>query len=110
MTSTESPTSTPPTSGQSSGSGSTKNAPTGSRGTRENAADKARRLLVEGRVRVTFVSEKSWLIRAEVRGDSGQVYVVDHGMSQEARWTCDCPARTDCSHLKAVWLVTAVQR
>ena len=66
---------------------------------------KAFRLLVEGKVRVTFVSEAGYLIHATVQGDNGN-YFVDHGLTRESRWTCSCPARSDCSHMRAVQQVT----
>lgn len=66
---------------------------------------KAFRLLVEGKVRVTFVSEAGYLIHATVQGDHA-TYFVDYGLSQQDRWTCSCPARTDCSHMRAVQQVT----
>jgi hypothetical protein len=69
---------------------------------------KAFRLLVEGKVRVTFVSEAGYLIHATVQGDHAS-YFVDHGMTRESRWTCSCPARTDCSHMRAVQQVTTVK-
>jgi uncharacterized Zn finger protein len=67
---------------------------------------KAFRLLVEGKVRVTFVVRD--LIHATVQGDHAQ-YFVDYGLSRQDRWTCSCPARVDCSHLRAVQQVTTVR-
>lgn len=75
---------------------------------RESTWDKAYRLLSEGKVQVVFVSDGRYLIRATVAGDSGS-YVVDHGMTRENRWTCSCPARVDCSHMRAVQHVTAAR-
>lgn len=72
---------------------------------RENVRDKSLRLLVAGRLRVTSVVGNE--IRAECRGDSGQVYTL--GCFDEV-WQCSCPARTACSHLHALWAVTAVER
>jgi uncharacterized Zn finger protein len=70
---------------------------------RENAADKSKRYLCEGRVVLVHVSEGS--VRAHVRGD-GHVW---NASFDGAAWFCDCPARSDqCSHLRAVRLVTAV--
>jgi uncharacterized Zn finger protein len=65
--------------------------------------DKARRLLIEGRLVVDRVDGD--LIVATCRGDSGEVYGLTY--RPEAReWFCTCPARTTCSHLKALMLVT----
>lgn len=74
---------------------------------RENAAEKALRLLVEGRLRVTFVHGD--VIFAQCRGDSGEVYAVGHDPAGAPRWRCTCPARSACSHLRALWLVTAIE-
>ena len=70
---------------------------------RENAEAKARRYLGEGRIVLVSVSDDRVLAR--VRGD-GQVWLV---MFEGGAWSCSCPAKTDqCSHLRAVRLVTAV--
>jgi uncharacterized Zn finger protein len=71
----------------------------------ENAHDKGRRLLVEGRVVIRHVGEHH--IVAHVRGDSAEVYVVA-GASRG--WSCSCPALGRCSHLVAVQLVTLTPR
>ena len=76
--------------------------------TRENATEKAKRLLLFGRLRVTHVDGN--VIQALCRGDSGEVYHLGHDPSDVSFWSCDCPARTDCSHLRALWMVTAVER
>jgi uncharacterized Zn finger protein len=70
--------------------------------TRENSTIKARRLVVEARVRVRQVDEHAGLVLAEVRGDSGRVYPVTyrHGV-----WRCECDARGTCSHIRAAMLV-----
>jgi uncharacterized Zn finger protein len=73
---------------------------------RENAATKGRRLLVEGRVRVLEVDEYAGVALAEVRGDSSAVYSVSR---DERGWHCDCEARTRCSHVVALQLVTALE-
>jgi len=91
----------------SSGTGTTPSAssPTSAvRKRRENAREKGLRLLVQGRLRVTRVEGD--LIVAQCRGDSGGVYFLgfDPGKKQ---WRCTCAARTACSHLHALWLVTA---
>jgi uncharacterized Zn finger protein len=78
------------------------------RGTRENAKAKAARLLVTGRLRVLKVEGNK--IVAECRGDSGQIYWLGHEPEAATPWRCTCPARTACSHLHALWAVTAVER
>lgn len=77
---------------------------------REDAAAKARRLLVEGRVMVRRVDDRGCF--AKVRGDSGFVRSVIWDAYAE-RWSCDCPARSErCSHIRAVSsvVVCVVQR
>ena len=61
---------------------------------------KANRLLADGRVFIRWSTPE--IVSAVVRGNGG-IYDVrlDRG-----RWSCPCPARTTCSHLKAVWRVT----
>jgi uncharacterized Zn finger protein len=61
---------------------------------------KANRLLAEGRVFVRWSTPE--IVSAVVRGDTG-VHDVD---LHSGRWSCSCPARTTCSHLTAVMLVT----
>lgn len=69
---------------------------------RENAAVKARRYLVEGRIIVTAVTGRQ--VEATARGD-GAVHRM--GFSGGA-WWCSCPARSDrCAHLTALRQVTA---
>lgn len=63
--------------------------------------DKARRLLIEGRLTVTTVAGN--LVAATCRGDSGEVY--DLGYDLNRMWFCSCPSRGTCSHLKALMLV-----
>ena len=72
---------------------------------RENAQAKGRRMLTEGRLRVLRV-ERSGLIVAECRGDSGEVY--DLGFDPGPReWRCTClEMKGRCSHLIALMLVT----
>lgn len=72
--------------------------------TRESAATKARRYLVEGRVVVEVVGTGHLL--ATVRGD-GALHRVTYG---RGGWLCACPARSRCAHLLAVGLVTAPER
>ena len=74
---------------------------TGSRATWE----KADRFLLEGRLRVLSVDGNE--ILAQVKGDSGVIYQVIHSHGQ---WACSCPARVDCSHLRALQRVVAVER
>jgi uncharacterized Zn finger protein len=74
---------------------------------RENAAAKARRLLVEGRVRVLCASEDDGYVNAEVRGDSASVYTVSY--EADAGWHCDCATRGVCSHIRALQLVVGVE-
>ncbi len=70
---------------------------------RENAAIKARRYLVEGRVIITRVAANR--VDAFIRGD-GAVYAAGY---RNGAWNCDCSARSDaCSHLRALRLTTAV--
>ena len=69
---------------------------------RENAAAKGRRYLTEGRLTVERVDGD--LIVASCRGD-GETYRLDHDPAQQD-WHCTCPARTRCSHLTALMLVT----
>lgn len=97
MTTTSEPATTKP----SSESGSRKTGKTGSRGTRENKQDKGTRLLTHGRLTVTKVDGDR--VVAECRGDSGEVYELGY---ENGRWSCSCLARTDCSHLSALWRVT----
>jgi uncharacterized Zn finger protein len=71
---------------------------------RENAIEKAERLLTSGRVVVVRASGRD--VRAIVRGDTEGFHVVEH---LAGRWTCDCTGApySQCSHRRAVQLVTA---
>lgn len=71
---------------------------------RENAERKATRLLVHGRLAVTWLD--SGQIRASCRGDSGELYAV--GYAPDTGWTCNCPALSRCSHVMALQRVTLV--
>ena len=71
--------------------------------TRENAAGKARRYLLEGRVVLLTVTTDT--VAAVVRGDAA-LHRVDH--DPRRGWRCSCPAIGRCSHLLAVGLVVAV--
>jgi hypothetical protein len=75
---------------------------------REAADVKARRYLVEARVRVRQADEDDGAVMAEVRGDSGRIYAAGHDL--ERGWWCDCPAiGPRCSHLRALQLVTVME-
>jgi uncharacterized Zn finger protein len=68
---------------------------------RENAAQKARRYLAEGRLQVIEVRPER--IAALCRGDGATYRLSWH----RGRWSCTCPALTDrCAHLAALRLVT----
>ena len=70
---------------------------------RENAAGKARRYLVEGRVILHRVDRHR--VEATCRGDG----TVHRSTYRHGSWSCTCPARTaTCAHLLAVRLVVAV--
>jgi uncharacterized membrane protein len=75
---------------------------------RENTVDKAKRLLLTGRLRVTKVDGN--VIEAICRGDSGEIYWLAHDPNDVPFWSCSCPARKDCSHLRALWAVVVVER
>jgi uncharacterized Zn finger protein len=68
---------------------------------RENATTKARRLLGKGRLTIVHADEGG--VAALIRGDSAMAYRVTHAGGE---WRCDCPARTRCSHVQALMLVT----
>lgn len=65
--------------------------------TRENAATKANRYLISGRINIRSVDEDH--VFASVRGDSGHTHRI---AQQNGEWSCSCPVRGDCSHLIAV--------
>jgi uncharacterized Zn finger protein len=74
---------------------------------RETVDEKARRLLVEGRLIVREVGRPSRQQRivAECRGDSGDMYRLGYD-PEKKEWRCTCPEqRGGCSHLKALQLV-----
>jgi hypothetical protein len=75
---------------------------------RENARDKAKRLLVSGRLLIVKVDGD--YVEAICRGDSGHTYHLGHDPDKAPHWRCTCEARTACSHLRALWCVTAVER
>jgi hypothetical protein len=68
----------------------------------ENARDRGRRLVSEGRLILRRVDETE--ILAVCRGDSGELHEL--GYRQDAGWWCSCMARTQCGHLYALQLVT----
>ena len=74
---------------------------------REAAATKARRLLTEGRLEVTYIDhdDSFGLIVAKCRGDSGEVYSLGWDPTKE-EWRCTCAEmKGNCSHLQALKLV-----
>lgn len=76
---------------------------------RESAADKGRRLLVEGRLVVREVRPTGTIV-AECRGDSGEVYALGYD-ARRKQWRCTCAEmKGRCSHLVALQLVTTVRR
>jgi hypothetical protein len=72
---------------------------------RESATEKGRRYVGEGRLMLDIVSADA--IRGSCRG-SGTVHRVT--WTPEDSWACSCEAKTRCSHLVAVQLVTATGR
>ena len=72
---------------------------------RENAAQKGRRYLCEGRLVVRAFDEAAGTVRADVRG-AGAVYAVRR--TRDSGWRCTCPARGTCAHLTALQLVVAL--
>jgi hypothetical protein len=72
---------------------------------RENAYDKGRRYLAEGRLVVSHVDPT--FIEGLVRG-TGAVHRV--AFERGRGWSCTCQALTYCSHLYALMLVTAPEK
>jgi uncharacterized Zn finger protein len=72
---------------------------------REAALDKGLRYLVSGRLVIQRLD--GHVIEARCRGDRGEVYRLGF---RPGAWYCECPARTDCSHLFALWRVTVRPR
>lgn len=68
---------------------------------RELVADKAKRYLGEGRVIVTAAG--NGYVTATVRGD-GAIYRTGY---RSGAWWCTCPNTHDCSHRRALRLITA---
>jgi uncharacterized Zn finger protein len=72
---------------------------------REDAATKARRLLVEGRLNVRRADSGG--IVADCRGDSGATYRVTFDRCAD-EWSCPCPALSRrCLHVQALQLISA---
>jgi hypothetical protein len=69
---------------------------------RENARDRGRRLVAEGRLILRRVDEVE--ILAVCRGDSGELHEL--GYHPSGGWWCSCMARTQCAHLVSLQLVT----
>lgn len=67
---------------------------------RENAQSKGRRYLIEGRVLIRIVQPGH--VNAVVRGTE-RFHEVQ---LRDGSWNCSCFAKTTCSHLVAVQLVT----
>ena len=73
---------------------------------RETVDAKARRYLIEARVRIHHCDEDNGVVEAEVRGDS-RLYST--GRDSEG-WYCSCAARTpSCSHVGALRLITILE-
>jgi hypothetical protein len=70
---------------------------------RENALNKGRRYVAEGRLVIRSVDATA--ARAECRGD-GAIYTVGFA---DGRWSCNCPALGRCSHEYALGPVTAFE-
>lgn len=69
---------------------------------RENAEDKGRRYLLDGRLVVQVVARPGHF-SATVRGN-GEIYLVTYG---RGGWHCTCPARSLCCHLVAAHRIAA---
>jgi hypothetical protein len=67
---------------------------------RESTDDKAVRLITTGKLTIIRMDEN--FVFAHCHGDSDTYVLVYEG----GHWHCSCKARTDCSHLRALWLVT----
>ena len=75
---------------------------------RESAADKALRLLTEGRLMVREVNADTGWVYAQCRGDSGELYNLGHDPAQD-QWRCTCDElKGNCSHLRALKLVVVI--
>ncbi len=69
---------------------------------RETSEQKGRRYVIEGRLIVERVDDRS--VVASCRG-SDTAYRLDFDPAGQA-WRCTCPARGRCAHLVALQLVT----
>jgi hypothetical protein len=69
--------------------------------------DKPRRLLIEGRLTVRWVDKDDHFTYATCKGDDGVEYNLGYDPKRK-QWRCSCPARTVCSHLKALKMVVTV--
>ena len=67
---------------------------------RENAHDKGRRYLTEGRLEIRAVTDRH--ISARCKGESGEIYTL---AADSGGWSCSCPAVGRCSHQVALRLV-----
>ena len=73
----------------------------------ENAEQKGRRLLTEGRLTITMLVQRGTVL-AECKGDSGAVYQLKYE-PRFKEWSCSCPALGKrCSHLVSLKLVVAI--
>ena len=71
---------------------------------RESREAKATRLLTSARLSVELVDQEAKIVRARIRGDSGEFY--DLGFERGLGWHCECANLTPpCSHLLALWHV-----
>jgi hypothetical protein len=71
-----------------------------------NAREKGQRLLTEGRLTIVSCGpEYNGRIHAICRGDSAKIYDLGYD-EQKQEWRCTCEARSECSHLIALKLVT----
>jgi len=70
--------------------------------TRESVADKAVRLLREGRLTVLYRDGDR--VTAVCHGDSG-TYHLGHSPDRPGVWSCSCPAVGRCAHTVALMLV-----
>ena len=72
--------------------------------TRETAAEKAKRILIEGRLIVRELDEHGGTVAADCRGDA-----TVHSLGRDNHgWFCSCKARGRCSHLLALGSVVAL--
>lgn len=72
---------------------------------RENAVEKGRRYVAEGRLIVRELNEDDGTALADCRGD-GAIWTLGRDLSG---WFCSCPACGRCAHLCALGLVCALE-